>query len=88
MILMSDWREEFDCPRCKEWQGRPPISIKEGREFIEQTLQEAGIDTDGMTLEHVCAIGRDSFGEPYHIPGTAMQLPDGKYVQWLPEQPT
>ena len=80
------WQDEFDCPRCREWQGKPPISIEENRQWIEQSLREEGLDPAGMRLEHGCRIGIDSLGEAYHIPATIMILGDRR-IEWLPEQP-
>jgi hypothetical protein len=72
-----DWREEFECPTCRAWTGKPPITFGQ--------LKESPPDFD-YRASHACYYWTDAGGRSHHIPTTVLEWEGGR-IQWIPELP-
>src|SRR4051794_25812630 len=76
-----NWREEFDCPACRAWVGKPPLPIAVVKRMVSEEL--------GLTefqVSHACYVCADSDGALRHIPTTMIEW-YGEMYQWIPDLP-
>jgi hypothetical protein len=78
----TDWREEFECERCREWQGTPPVRISD----VERHFRAALPEGTEFTVAHRCYLCTDAQGTVHHVPCTVLSWRDREYT-WLPENP-